>query len=182
MSKDLKRLTSFLIELGIEEVPHTGKTYLGHLVNVYRLMKSHGCTEELCRAGMFHSIYGTEKFSGFTLPLDRREEVSDLIGKRAERLAYLNCVMDRASFDRALEAATIPYRITERPNGKEVELSEPDFDDLARVHLFDWLEQVPRSRYGWDYRRAAYRRIATRLGSEAEQAYQQVFAKEPNAV
>ena len=39
---------------------------------------------------MFHSIYGTERFQGFTLPLERRGEISALIGERAERLAYLN--------------------------------------------------------------------------------------------
>ena len=43
---------------------------------------------------MFHSIYGTEKFQGFTLPLERRAEVRALIGDRAERLAYLNCAKD----------------------------------------------------------------------------------------
>ena len=46
-----------------------------------------------------------------------------------------------------------PYRILDRITGEEVTLSRHDFDDLCRVHLFDWLEQVPRSQE-WDYRRA----------------------------
>ena len=116
---------------------------------------------------MFHSIYGTEKFQGFTLPLERRGEVRALIGDRAEYLAYLNCAMDRASFDRALDQAVEPYRIIDRITGDEVPLSQHDFDDLCRVHLFDWLEQVPRSQE-WDYRRAAYRKMAERLGKTAE--------------
>ena len=58
---------------------------------------------------MFHSIYGTEKFQGFTLPLERRHEIRALIGDRAEYLAYLNCAMDRASFDRAVDQANEPY-------------------------------------------------------------------------
>jgi hypothetical protein len=126
---------------------------------------------------MFHSIYGTERFRGFTLPLDRRSEVRALVGERAERLAYLNCAMDRASFDRALEQERESCRIVDRLTGEEVALSRPDFDDLCRVHLFDWLEQVPRSRE-WDYRRAAYRRLAERLGQAAEDAYKKVFAQE----
>ena len=125
---------------------------------------------------MFHSIYGTEKFQGFTLPLERRGEVRALIGDRAERLAYLNCAMDRASFDRALDQAAEPYRIIDRITGEEVALSRHDFDDLCRVHLFDWLEQVPRSRE-WDYRRAAYRRMAERLGGPAEERFQRVFGQ-----
>jgi hypothetical protein len=179
MEHHLKRLTDFLVGLGIEKIGHTQKTYLGHLIAVYRLMERSGCSEELCRAGMFHSIYGTEKFQGFTLPLERRVEVRGLIGERAERLAYLNCAMDRASLDRVLPDETESYRITDRITGEQVELSRTDFDDLCRVHLYDWLEQVPRSRYGWDYRRDAYRRMAERLGDAARAAYRQVFEQEP---
>jgi hypothetical protein len=62
-----------------------------------------------------------------------------------------------------------------------VTLSRADFDDLCRVHLYDWLEQIPRSRYGWGYRRKAYRRMAERLGGQALTAYDRVFANEPKA-
>ena len=41
MQQNLKPFTDFLIALGIDRVSHTQKTYLGHLVNVYRLMESH---------------------------------------------------------------------------------------------------------------------------------------------
>src|SRR6202044_787715 len=114
-----------------------------------------------------HSIYGTEMFQGFTLPLERRAEVRALIGDRAERLAYLNCAMDRASFDRALDGTAEPYRIIDRITGEAIALSGRDFDDLCRVHLYDWLEQVPRS-HEWDYRREAYQKMAQRLGRPAE--------------
>jgi hypothetical protein len=168
-------MTDFLVEMGVEQVPHTHKTYLGHLIAVFRSLEAGGCPQEVCRAGMFHSIYGTERFQGFTLPLERRGEIRTLIGDRAERLAYLNCAMERASFDRALEQPVEPYQIIDRFSGEEVDLSPSDFDDLCWVHLFDWLEQVPRSR-DWDYRRTAYRRMAERLGRVAVQQYEQTFA------
>ena len=57
---------------------------------------------------MFHSIYGTEQFQRFALPLERRGEVRAQIGERAERLAYLNCAMDRASFDAAAASGLGP--------------------------------------------------------------------------
>ena len=72
MDKDFKRLTDFLVGIGVEQVPHTHKSYLAHLIAVFRSLESHGCPQDVCRAGMFHSIYGTEKFQGFTLPLERR--------------------------------------------------------------------------------------------------------------
>src|SRR5438105_15717007 len=107
-------MTDYLVGLGIENVPHTKKTYLGHLIAVYRLMEAHGCSEDACRAGMFHSLYGTERFQGFKIPLERRSDVRALIGDRADRLAYLNCAMDRASFDRALAEGTAPVRFSDR--------------------------------------------------------------------
>ena len=103
MDKDFKRLTDFLVGMGVEQVPHTHKSYLAHLIAVFRSLESLGCPEDVCRAGMFHSIYGTERFQGFTLPLEQRGEVRTLIGDRAERLAYLNFAMDRASLDRVLD-------------------------------------------------------------------------------
>src|SRR5438132_14334420 len=111
MSADFKKLTDFLTGMGVEQVPHTQKSYLAHLIAVFRLLESQGCPQDVCRAGMFHSIYGTERFQGFTLPLERRDEVRALIGDRAERLAYLNCAMDRASFDRAVDQVVEPDRL-----------------------------------------------------------------------
>ncbi len=180
MTAPTKRLTDFLVGVGIEKVAHTGKSYLAHLVGLYRDLEAAGCPEEVCRAGMFHSIYGTEKFRGFTLPLERRGEVRALIGERAEALAYLNCAMDRASFDRTAEQHEGPYRVVDRLTGQPVELAPADFDDLCRVHLYDWLEQVPRSRE-WGYRRRAYRRLAERLGAGAQRDYERVFAAEAAA-
>jgi hypothetical protein len=177
MSTQFKQLTSFLVEIGIDAIPHTEKSYLAHLIAVYRYLESKGAPDDVCRAGMFHSIYGTEKFQGFTLPLQRRDEVRAMIGERAERLAYLNCAMDRASFDRAVEHGEGPRTITDRITGESVSLTEADFDDLCRVHLLDWLEQVPRS-HEWDYRRASYRRMADRLGTPFVEEFDRVFAQE----
>jgi hypothetical protein len=177
MDTSVKPLTDFLVGLGVAQVAHTEKSYLAHLIGVHRDLAEQGCPEEVCRAGLFHSIYGTERFGGFKLPLERRPEVRALIGERAERLAYLNCAMDRASFDRAVAQPSGPYRIVDRLTGDAVELSAADLDDLGRVHLYDWLEQVPRSRR-WDYRRRAYRLLAERLGPAARAAYDRVFAGE----
>ena len=176
-----KQMTAFLLGQGIEEMEHTGKTYLGHLLAVHRMMEERGCSTDACRAGLFHSIYGTEAFRRFQLPLDRRAEIRDLIGERAERLAYLNCAMDRASFDAALRRGQPPFTVLDRLSGEEVLMEAGDFDDLCRVHLYDWLEQAPRSRFGYGYRREAYRGIAARLGPDAIAAYDRVFAGEPVA-
>ncbi len=173
-----KQMTALLLEFGIGDQPHTGKTYIGHLLAVHRLMEEQRCGRDACRAGLFHSVYGTEQFQGFKLPLERRAEVRTLIGERAERLAYLNCAMDRVTFDAALQQSAPPYRFRDRLTGAEVALDGEDFDDLCRVHLYDWLEQAQRSRHGLSYRREAYRRMAERLGAEAVAAFDRVFGGE----
>jgi hypothetical protein len=53
-----RQMMDFLVELGIAEMSHTSKTYLGHLLAVYRLLQDQGCNIDTCRAGIFHSIYG----------------------------------------------------------------------------------------------------------------------------
>jgi hypothetical protein len=182
MSAALKPITDFLVNLGIEKVPHTQKSYLAHLIAVYRDLRSWGCPEEVCLGGMFHSIYGTEMFQGFKLPLEQRGELRQMIGDRAERLAYLNCAMDRPTFDANFTQAIGgtaggPFRWRDRITGEMLELSREDFDDLTRIHLCDMLEQVPRSQR-WDLRRQAYRGMARWLGGVAQAAYDRAFAKE----
>jgi hypothetical protein len=177
MDTTYRDLTQFLVELGTDAVDHTERKFLAHLVGVYQDLKAWDCDEELCRAGMFHSIYGTQKFQKFALPLERREQVRRLIGERAERLAYVNCVMDRATFDDAALTNAATYRIRDRVADQEIELSAADFDDLCRVHLADWLEQFPHSKQQ-EYRRAAYWTLARRLGGIALASCEKTYGME----
>jgi len=174
------KLTDFFIAAGAEDVSHSEKTYLAHAIGVHNDLRDWGCSEEVCRAGMYHSIYGTELFQGFTLPLDRRSDVADLIGERAERLAYWNCFMDRGSFDEAVKRGEAPYKFKHRETGEDIELSKEDFDALCTIHLCDWLEQVARWN-NWDYRREAYRNLALYLDGIGLKKFDEVYAAEPAA-
>ena len=176
MERDLKRFTDYLVALGTDEVPHTGNAFLAHLIAVCRDLESWNCERDVCRAGLFHSIYGTERFQKFCLPLERRSEVRDLIGERAEYLAYLNCAMHRSMMDEATfdENST---RYVDRFTNEQTDLSATDFKDLCTIQVCDWLEQVPRSQ-DWDYRREGYKQMAKRLGGIAWESYEKVFARE----
>ncbi len=174
MATTFKQLTDFLVAMGADKVEHTETIYLAHAIGVHNDLRSWGCDEDVCRGGMFHSIYGTELFQRFTLPLEQRPDVRELIGDRAERLAYWNCAMDRETFDAAVSRAGPPFQIRDRLTGEQIELSESDFNDLVTIHLCDWLEQVERSKM-WDYRVNAYRVMADYLGGVALENHQQVF-------
>lgn len=178
MPDDIKRYTDFLSSLGTRDVPHTGEGFFAHLVAVYRDLKSWGCTESVCLAGLFHSIYGTEKFRLFSLPLERRDEVQELIGEHAERIAYINCVMDRSTFDTLVREGG-ELCIRNRITAEWMEMTEEELGDLKTMHLCDWLEQVPRSQE-WNYRRGVYQMIATQLGGLPLAAYDRVYSAAPS--
>ena len=181
--RNYAELTAFLRSLGTAEVDHTGHDFLTHLVAVHDLLARHGCSAELAAAGLFHSIYGTERFQEFSLPQSEREQVRDQIGEHAEFIAWVNCVMDRSTFDSAVSAALAgesEQAICDRAGSPPISLTVDQLRDLATVHLFDWLEQVERSEFGWGYRRAAYREMATLVGRNAEALYATVFAREPH--
>ena len=176
--KTIKQLADYFQEVGANEVPHTRRSYLAHAIGVYTDLKEWGCDEELARVGLFHSMYGTEQFQGFTLPLDRRFEVRDLIGERPERTAWMNCAIDRRHFDQQILSPSGPYEILDRFSGKLVQVSDDDYDDLCLVHLCDWAEQVERSNI-WDYRRTAIGNLARCVGGIGESRYKAIITKAP---
>lgn len=175
-----KELTDYIISLGAAEIAHTEKTYLAHAIGVYNDMKAWDGSDDLCYAALFHSIYGTQGFQGFTLPLEKRSELQGLIGEYAENIAFYNCFMDRATLDAQVGEEKDEYPIRHRVTGETMMLTKAEYDDLICLHLCDLLEQVERSN-AWNSRRTAYRGMAERLGGIALESYDKVFAREPAA-
>src|SRR5439155_14345610 len=100
MDPNYRPMIDFLRSLGTEDVQHSGeKGFLAHLIGVFRDLEAWSCDRDLCRAGLFHSIYGTELFRRLSLPLERREEERALIGVRAERNAFVKGLMDSSTVD-----------------------------------------------------------------------------------
>lgn len=174
----MKTMTDYLVAFGAADIAHTEKTYLAHAIGVYRSMKLWRADDELCRAALFHSIYGTEGFQDLTLPVSRRGELRDLIGERAELLVYANCAMDRDSFHALVEQDLQRYILGDRLSGGTIDLSRAQYQDLLRLHLCDFLEQVERSG-AWNAQRSSFAAMARRLGQPALDAYQDVFSREP---
>ena len=180
MRLPMKTMTDYIIRIGADKIPHTEKTYLAHAIGVYQDMKAWDEDDEMCRAAMFHSIYGTEGFQDFTLPLDRRDEMRAFIGERAELLAYANCAMDRASFFELVDTYQDNYAIKDRITGGTIDLSTREFEDLIRIHLCDHFEQIERAD-SWNYRRREIKIMSERVGGAALEAYRSTVAKEPQS-
>jgi hypothetical protein len=63
---------------------HSGQSFFDHLYNTFLLLKSYKLPEEICIAGLFHSIYGTE-FYNPNLKINE-EEIKNIIGEKANYL------------------------------------------------------------------------------------------------
>lgn len=187
---EIKRLVPAALE-------HTGPVAFDeHLTGVEAVVRSWvPDDEDLALTGLFHSIYGTEGFQGFALPMSERPRVRELIGERAERLAWMFCCLDRSSLDRAClgtddlgtaasksSAPGDPSRLLLKARPElgafALDNTEQEFLDLCLLFLADILEQVEgmaqkhNADYGfkphdaWGYRRFAYQAMRDILVKE----------------
>ena len=92
-----ERMHELLIELRTEETRHSGRSLFRHLKNVHDLLRDWDNDDEVCHAGLFHSIYGTSTFKHRSL-FDR-ERLIRLIGNEAERLVFFFSTAHRPFFD-----------------------------------------------------------------------------------
>ena len=192
-----------------EALAHTGKdSFDSHLQGVETILRLWNAKDEVCRAGLFHSIYGTEAFQGFKLALANRPRLRDLIGCKAERLAWIFCVVDRKTVDVTLYE---PEYLQNQPHHGIQFYARPELGrfpipledeeewlDFLELSLADWLEQVEgaaqkenklfgwKKGEAWSYRRRAFARMAEvlveRRGERlraAKEMFEEVFAMEP---
>jgi hypothetical protein len=98
---------------------------------------------DLAAAGLFHSIYGTSGFADGTLALVDREALAQIIGAKAERLAYLFCARTRESlFANVVNAG--PYHLYDRFRQEDTPIDRETLCQLLTLDPANSLEQLPR--------------------------------------
>jgi hypothetical protein len=126
-----------LRSLGFGELTHDSHVpFLSHLIGTRRVMASWGCGADLCDAGLFHSVYGTEYF-----PTDgaaSRDQVRAVIGERAERLAWLWCTIRRDTID------PVAGTVEDRHTGATLTFAPGELSDIATLWAADTVEQLDR--------------------------------------
>jgi hypothetical protein len=120
----------------IKDVPHSRGSLFGHLYNTFFILKNMNASETTCLAGLYHSCYGTERFS-LNSPINK-EDVVFSIGKDAEELVYYFSLNDRdgvilensmsLDLDKHLSLVQILY-------ANEVEQRENLSDPLYRAYI-----------------------------------------------
>jgi hypothetical protein len=175
-----------------ESVPavmdHTGTAAFDeHLKGVQAVLRYWGAPTYLTNAGLFHSIYGTEGFQGFALPLQERAAIQGLIGPMAENLSFWFCMVDRSTLDQTVfdwegpvQNPAQKFHLRARPElGRfDLILSKDEWLDFIELTLADWLEQVEgassklsdlflwKTGEAYAYRRLAYGKMSEILSVE----------------
>ncbi|KAL3934564.1 MAG: hypothetical protein SGBAC_009743 [Bacillariaceae sp.] len=187
--EDDRNLWNYVNEHVPAVLDHTGtEAFDHHLKGVQAVLRYWGAPEHITNAGLFHSIYGTEGFQGFSLPLSERPAIRQLIGHRAEELCFWFCMVDRSTLDKTvmewerplLLDENVQFTLRSRPElGRfEMTLSKEEWLDFVELTIADWLEQVEgastkasdlflwKTGESYAYRRLAYAKMATVLAAE----------------
>jgi len=87
------------IEL-VKQSPAITEKFINHCVGVYEILKKNGESEEVCIAGLYHSIYGTSHFNDTIQTKENdREIIKKEIGEYAEKLVYEICSLENGEID-----------------------------------------------------------------------------------
>ncbi len=172
-------LMGYLLTLGVSDIEHTNGKFLPHLKGLSEYLERYNRPFPTIVAGLFHSIYGTETFNGFSLPLERREEVRKVIGAEAEALVYAYCRMSRVSFDMSVVEGKTCLRDRDKYESI-IEVTPKQFTELQWMMLLDTLEVDARvsKEEQWTSRIDFWRTMSYRLGASASKAINEVYGSE----
>src|SRR5215469_3762148 len=133
---------NLLAEYCAAQKPHSGNTLLSHLLGTFELLNTWGSSRDACYAGLFHGVYGTEKYLPQTIPLSHRVGVRKAIGEAAEGLVYLFCVSEHRPFFMTLTAEhpTIHDRLFD----EQLAITGEQVRNLIEIEVANWVEQLPR--------------------------------------
>tara|TARA_A100001388_G_scaffold277285_1_gene267816 strand:- start:2199 stop:2657 length:459 start_codon:yes stop_codon:yes gene_type:complete len=84
---------NYLVSVGADKIPHyhEGDSLLSHCIRVSGMLYSYGRPMYEVRAGLFHSVYGTE-FQMYQINATRNE-ICDIIGEDAEHIVNTFCTL-----------------------------------------------------------------------------------------
>ncbi len=168
------RLRGWLLALGeahAAQTPHAITTFLAHLQGTWDILDGWGQPEELCCAGLFHSVYGSESFDRPTFSGDERATLQRVLGVEVERLIFLFCTLDRARFlDTVEPLGALPDEGLPAWNwrtGEEFLLSAEDAARLLVIELANLAEQSHQGDFSpglWLAAGATWARVLARRG------------------
>ena len=130
-----------LRQLGVEKVEHYGRSLLQHLDGTYKLLNQWGNSEEVCVAGLFHSVYGTERLDSSKLESIDRSELEKVIGKYSELLVFLFSMANRTLL--LTQNILPPFQIVRHDTSEAITVAPDTLSALLEIGAANLVEQMP---------------------------------------
>ena len=124
----------FLKSIGSDKIEHSGETLLEHLIGTSEKLKEMGAPQYLQDAGLFHSVYGTVYFMPEGGLVDNRQTVKDLIGDKAEEIAYWFCILEQPRLENIWNIKSDKLR------QDLIMLEQANQDDMSENNIMTWEE------------------------------------------
>lgn len=154
---DAPFLCDYLRKLGARKIRHSGTTFYAHLLGTAELLTQWDQNDHVIKAGLYHSIYGTEYFKQGLIQVTERNKIVELLGNEAEELVYLFCYLKRASVYTSIEKKA-PYSVV-LLDDRVVEVSENTLRHLVAMIWANALEQAKRTTLTHDSKRKSRRSL-----------------------
>lgn len=134
------RREQLLEALGADTTAHGDRALIDHLRGVHALLHHWRGDDAVSRAGLFHSIYGSQAFPvALASPADRML-VRAVIGERSEAIAYAFGRCDRRFL---FQLSPRPAKFLDRITGNLIELDFELLKALVEIEVANMLEQTP---------------------------------------
>ncbi len=135
-----ERREQLLQALGADATAHGDRRLLDHLRGVHALLYRWRGDDAVSRAGLFHSIYGSQAFPvSLASPVDRLR-VRAVIGEKSEAIAYAFGRCDRGLL---LSSGPCPAQFVDRITGELIDLNFELLQALLEIEAANMLEQTP---------------------------------------
>ena len=115
------------------------------LVQYRAFLEQWGNDPEVCRGGLFHSIYGTQSYKMQSASLDDRQRIRDVIDERSERLAFLFCVTRRGQFFE--ELGKPDAKLHDRIHKTDEPVTQDELRDLIEMEMANYIEFMARTAF-----------------------------------
>ncbi|KZN37882.1 hypothetical protein N480_14155 [Pseudoalteromonas luteoviolacea S2607] len=136
--ENLEERVEQLQSLG-SDIEHINGTLTKHLLGTYHLLKSWDLCEELCLAGLFHAVYGSDPTRSRLLGVEKRAEVANMIGSRAEMLVYMFCSCDKPKVLPQIGTQS-PIMFIDRFTGEQSPFPEEFLNDFCELTIANDLD------------------------------------------
>jgi len=158
---------------------HSNQSLLDHLIGTRAILLDWNADDSLAAAGLFHSVYGTESFRQEAVPVALRPQVREVIGERAEELAYTFGAMAKETFATSVERGT-DFWVEDRHTGDRIQMDTGQWSALCELVVANWLEQRPRA--GAEYQQLKadmFRTLRRWLSAPASAALSTAYGFDP---